>query len=46
VALCALKDLDKADVGMQSIVIVGNSSTFIYNDLMITPRGYSKKYEI
>jgi len=46
VALCALRDLDKADVGMQSIVIVGNSSTFIYNDLMITPRGYSKKYEI
>ena len=46
VALCALKDLDKAEVGMQSIVIVGNNSTFIYNDLMITPRGYSKKYEI
>jgi precorrin-3B C17-methyltransferase len=46
VALCALKDLDKAEVGMQSIVIVGNSTTFIYNDLMITPRGYSKKYEI
>jgi precorrin-3B C17-methyltransferase len=46
VVLCALKDLDKADVGMQSIVIVGNSSTFIYNDFMITPRGYSKKYEI
>ncbi len=46
VALCALQDLDKAEVGMQSIVIVGNSATFIYNDLMITPRGYSKKYEI
>ncbi|WP_320041808.1 precorrin-3B C(17)-methyltransferase [uncultured Desulfobacter sp.] len=46
IALCALNDLDKADVGMQSIVIVGNSSTFIYNDLMITPRGYSQKYDI
>jgi len=46
VALCALQDLDKAEVGMQSIVIVGNCATFIYNDLMITPRGYSKKYEI
>ena len=46
VALCALQDLDKAEVGMQSIVIVGNSATFIYNDLMITPRGYSKKYDI
>ncbi len=46
VALCALQDLDKAEVGMQSIVIVGNNATFIYNDLMITPRGYSKKYEI
>ncbi len=46
VALCALQDLDKAEVDMQSIVIVGNSSTFIYNDLMITPRGYSKKYDI
>lgn len=46
VALCALEHLDKAEVGMQSIVIVGNSTSFIYNDFMITPRGYSDKYSI
>ncbi|ACL02159.1 precorrin-3B C17-methyltransferase [Desulfatibacillum aliphaticivorans] len=46
IQLSSLQDLDKADVGMQSIVFIGNSSTFIYGDLMITPRGYSKKYDI
>ena len=46
IQLCSLGALDKADVDMQSIVFVGNSSTFIYGELMITPRGYSKKYAI
>ncbi|WP_244549348.1 precorrin-3B C(17)-methyltransferase [Desulfatibacillum alkenivorans] len=46
IQLSSLQDLDKADVGMQSIVFIGNSSTFIHGDLMITPRGYSKKYDI
>jgi precorrin-3B C17-methyltransferase len=31
-------------LGMISTVIVGNSSTYNYKDLMINPRGYTSKY--
>jgi precorrin-3B C17-methyltransferase len=27
-------------------VIIGNSTTFIKNGIMLTPRGYSSKYEV
>jgi len=33
-------------LGMISTVIVGNSSTYNYKDLMINPRGYKSKYNI
>ncbi len=35
-----LGDLDRADVNMFSIVIVGNSQTYVSNGRIITPRGY------
>ncbi len=31
------------DVDMQTTVIIGNSKTFVWNNLMITPRGYEVK---
>ncbi|HEY7696583.1 MAG TPA: precorrin-3B C(17)-methyltransferase [Nitrososphaeraceae archaeon] len=41
------KLLDFNDMlGMITTVIIGNSSTFIYNGLMINPRGYKSKYEL
>jgi precorrin-3B C17-methyltransferase len=33
-----------ADVDMQTLVIVGNSRTFVYENRMVTPRGYLDKY--
>ena len=33
-------------LGMISTVIIGNSSTYNYKDLMINPRGYTSKYNI
>ena len=33
-------------LGMISTVIVGNSSTYAYKDLMINPRGYTSKYSL
>src|SRR6478752_8523900 len=33
-------------LGMITTVIVGNSSTFNYNGLMINPRGYKSKYQL
>jgi precorrin-3B C17-methyltransferase len=42
--IVSLKDLNPEEVDMQTILIVGNSTTFIYEGSMITPRGYLKKY--
>lgn len=33
-------------LGMLSTVIIGNSSTFMYDGLMINPRGYTSKYTL
>ena len=33
-------------LGMISTVIIGNSSTFTYRDMMINPRGYKSKYTL
>ena len=34
------------ELGMTSTVIVGNSSTYNFKDLMINPRGYKSKYNL
>jgi precorrin-3B C17-methyltransferase len=34
------------EITMQSTVIIGNSQSYSWNDLMITPRGYKGKYEL
>ena len=48
IVLTDLENLENhADqLGMISTVIVGNSSTYKYQDLMINPRGYTSKYNI
>ncbi len=39
-----LRDLICEDVDMQTVLLVGNSQTYIWNGWMITPRGYLEKY--
>jgi precorrin-3B C17-methyltransferase len=48
VAMTTLKDmLNHADMlGMITTVIIGNSSTYNYDGMMINPRGYRSKYEL
>ncbi|OGW41241.1 MAG: precorrin-3B C(17)-methyltransferase [Nitrospirae bacterium GWD2_57_9] len=41
-----LESMKDSDIDMQTTVIFGNSRTFVWNDLMITPRGYENKFEI
>ncbi len=41
-----LKNMLEHDIDMQTTVIIGNSQTFVWNDRMITPRGYEKKFKI
>lgn len=38
-----LEQMLSHDIDMQSTVIIGNSKSFIWNGLIITPRGYEKK---
>ena len=40
-----LEDMTKHEIDMLTIVIIGNSNTYVKNGKIITPRGYSKKYE-
>ena len=44
VELRTLADMLEAEIGMQSAVIIGNSQTFVWQNRMVTPRGYAGKY--
>jgi precorrin-3B C17-methyltransferase len=33
-------------IGMLTTIVIGNSSTFTFEGLIVTPRGYHKKYEL
>lgn len=44
ITLTTLAGLPQAPVDMQTLVIIGNSSTFVYQNFMVTPRGYVNKY--
>ena len=45
IGLVRLAEAAGAEVDMQTLVIIGNSQTFIHGDRMITPRGYLAKYD-
>ncbi|MBB6692409.1 precorrin-3B C(17)-methyltransferase [Cohnella xylanilytica] len=46
VVVTTLADMLGYDIGMLTTVIIGNSSTTVYDGLMITPRGYQRKYTL
>jgi precorrin-3B C17-methyltransferase len=44
-----MSTLDKMvehEIGMLTTILIGNSSTYMFADLMITPRGYKSKYDV
>jgi precorrin-3B C17-methyltransferase len=41
-----LANMQDSDIDMQTTVIIGNSKTFAWNNLMVTPRGYENKFTI
>ena len=45
VKITDLEHLQDCEVNMNSTVIVGNSTTFVTGDWMVTPRGYGRKYK-
>ncbi|MFB9327621.1 precorrin-3B C(17)-methyltransferase [Paenibacillus aurantiacus] len=46
VVITTLGDMLEHDIGMLTTVIIGNSATSVYEGLMITPRGYQRKYTL
>ena len=46
IVITTLQKMLEQEIGMQSTVIIGNSQTFTWKNLMITPRGYGDKYQL
>src|SRR5690606_20749808 len=44
--LTTLSEMVDNEIGMLTKVVVGNSSTFYYDNKIITPRGYQRKYTL
>ncbi|WP_027160343.1 precorrin-3B C(17)-methyltransferase [Methylobacter luteus] len=45
IQIVRLAEMADCDIGMLTTVLVGNSSTFVREGLMVTPRGYANKYD-
>ncbi|OIQ88797.1 cobalt-precorrin-3B C(17)-methyltransferase [mine drainage metagenome] len=45
IQLTTLAEMANQEIGMLSTVLIGNSSTFMRENLMVTPRGYANKYD-
>lgn len=46
VVITNLQNMLDHDIGMLTTVIIGNSTTTLYDGVMITPRGYQRKYTL
>ena len=46
IVLSTLDNFTGQEINMQSAVIIGNSKTFAWQDLLVTPRGYADKYQL
>lgn len=46
VVVTDLEHMLEHEIGMLTTVVVGNTSTFVYEGKMVTPRGYHRKYTL
>ncbi|MNB75811.1 Sirohydrochlorin cobaltochelatase [compost metagenome] len=46
IIVTTLQAMPMEEIGMLSTVIIGNSATTVYDGLMVTPRGYERKYDL
>jgi len=44
VVITTLDDMLNHEIGMLTTVLIGNSTTFTWEQMMVTPRGYQSKY--
>lgn len=45
IQLTTLAEMVNQEIGMLTTVLIGNSNTFMRDNLMVTPRGYANKYD-
>ena len=45
IQMTTLEQMADCEIGMLTTVIIGNSSTYVKEGLLITPRGYANKYD-
>jgi len=41
-----LEQMAEQEIGMLTTIIIGNSQTYYFKDVMLTPRGYKGKYDL
>jgi precorrin-2 C(20)-methyltransferase len=46
VVITTLADMLNHEIGMLTTILIGNAATFVWENLMITPRGYQHKYRL
>jgi precorrin-3B C17-methyltransferase / cobalt-factor III methyltransferase len=46
IILSTLDDMLEHKIGMLTTVLVGSSNTYVFEGLMVTPRGYANKYDL
>jgi precorrin-2 C(20)-methyltransferase len=46
VVITTLDEMLNHEIGMLTTILVGNSTTFVWEDMMVTPRGYQSKYTL
>ena len=46
IVLSTLDQMKDAEVGMLTTILIGNSNTTRFGDYLVTPRGYTNKYDI
>ncbi|MHB1427464.1 MAG: precorrin-3B C(17)-methyltransferase [Rhodocyclaceae bacterium] len=45
IEFATLERMAECEIGMLSTVLIGNSTTYVRDGLMVTPRGYAQKYD-
>ncbi|MDQ0214234.1 precorrin-3B C17-methyltransferase [Oikeobacillus pervagus] len=46
IMITTLEEMLTYEIGMLTTVVIGNSTTFLYDGKIITPRGYQRKYTL
>lgn len=44
VVISTLAEMLNHEIGMLTTILIGNSTTFVWENMMVTPRGYQSKY--